>query len=167
MKKEEYVAAIESILFVSQKPIKIEEICRSLNMDAAAVEELINALGEKLKDSGINIAVSKKGFTITPNEKYRKYFSKFLKKRKSALSRELLEVVAILLKDRSTKEKIDKLRGVNNTRSLNILLKKGYVKKEIIEGKIFYSLTDALIKSLKPEIRSILQDSGLFNEKEY
>jgi len=166
MKKEDYIAAIESILFVSQKPVKMEEICRSLNMDSDTVEELVSELGEKLKDSGVNIAVSKKRFTIVPNEKYRRYFSKFLKKKKSALSRELLEVVAILLKDKSSKEKIDKLRGVNNTRSLNILLKKGYIKKEMVEGKIFYSITDTFFKSLKPEIRTILQDSGLFNERE-
>ncbi|NCQ52820.1 MAG: SMC-Scp complex subunit ScpB [Caldiserica bacterium] len=166
MKKEDYLAAIESILFVSQKPLKLEEICRCLNMDSNSVQELLNALEENLKDSGINIAINKKGFTIIPTEKYRRYFSKFLKKRKAALSREVLEVVAILLKERAPKERIDRLRGVNNTRSLNILIRKGYVKKEIIEGKIFYSLTDTLFKSLKPETKSILQDSGLFKEKE-
>ena len=166
MKKEDYLAAIESILFVSQKPLKLEEICRCLNMDSNTVQELLNALEENLKDSGINIATNKKGITIIPNEKYRRYFAVFLKKRKAALSREVLEVVAILLKERAPKERIDRLRGVNNTRSLNILIRKGYVKKEIIEGKIFYSLTDTLFKSLKPETRSILQDSGLFKEKE-
>jgi segregation and condensation protein B len=166
MKKEDYLAAIESMLFVSQKPVKLEEISRSLNMDANSVQELLNTLEEILKDSGINIAVSKKGFTIMPNEKYRRYFSAFLKKKKSSLSREVLEVVAILLKEKAPKEKLDKLRGVNNTRSLNILIRKGYVKKEIIEGKIFYSLTDVLFKSLKPETKNILQDSGLFKEKE-
>ena len=165
MKKEDYLAAIESILFVSQKPLKLEEICRCLNMDSNTVQELLNALEENLKDSGINITINKKGVTIIPNEKYRRYFAVFLKKRKAALSREVLEVVAILLKERAPKERIDRLRGVNNTRSLNILIRKGYVKKEIIEGKIFYSITDTLFKSLKPETKSILQDSGLFKEK--
>ena len=166
MKKEDYLAAIESILFVSQKPLKLEEICRCLNMDSNTVQALLNALEENLKDSGINITINKKGVTIIPNEKYRRYFAVFLKKRKAALSREVLEVVAILLKERAPKERIDRLRGVNNTRSLNILIRKGYVKKEIIEGKIFYSITDTLFKSLKPETKSILQDSGLFKEKE-
>lgn len=165
MKREEYLSAIESMLFVSQKPVKIEEIARSLNMDSNTIEELLNNLEDKMKDSGINITVNKKGFTIIPNEKYRRYFSKFLKKKKAFLSKEVLEVVAILIKEKSPKEKIDKLRGVNSTRSLNILIKKGYIIKEIVEGKIIYSLTDSLFKSLKPEIKSMLNESGLFKKE--
>lgn len=166
MRKEEYLPAIEAILFVSSKPVRVEELCTTFSLDKNTVNELLITLEDTLKERGINISVSKKGFSLHPNEKYRRYFSKFLKRKKVSLSPQALEVIAILIKEHTTKDKIDRLRGVNSTRIINSLLKKGLIRREFREGVVYYSVTDSLYGFLNPESKNLLKQSKLFKESE-
>lgn len=165
MKREEYLEIIESILFVSGKPVKIGDLKESLQIDLESIKELLTELEEKLRFSGINISYSKKGYLLVPNEKYRKYFDSFIKKKRQRFTKEALEVIAILYKEPRTKDAINKIRGVNSTRMLNQLIKKGYVRKEPFEGKLVYSLSDSLSRMISPEIQKSLEDSSLFEKK--
>jgi len=116
MKKEEYIHAIESILFVSPKPVKVDKIALSLNLDKVTTNELLLELENELKDTGINLYFDTDKVTLVPNSSYRRFFEKFVRKKKVTLSRNLLEVVGLLLKKKRTKEEIDRLRGVNSSR---------------------------------------------------
>ncbi|MBP8612982.1 MAG: SMC-Scp complex subunit ScpB [Candidatus Atribacteria bacterium] len=161
MKKEEYIHAIESILFVSPKPVKVDKIALSLNLDKVTTNELLLELENELKDTGINLYFDTDKVTLVPNSSYRRFFEKFVRKKKVTLSRNLLEVVGLLLKKKRTKEEIDRLRGVNSSRMINELIKLGYVEKEFFEGKVYYKLTDAFFASLPDEAKDLL-DSKLF-----
>jgi len=129
MKREEYLQAIEAILFVSGKPVKIDDFRNALGIDSDSLQELLLDLENNLRDKGINIAAKKNGYILIPNEKYRRFFERFIKKRRQKFTKDALEVIAILYKERKPKETIDKLRGVNSARMLNQLVKKAMAKK--------------------------------------
>jgi len=115
---------------------------------------------------GINVVLTKKGYTLIPNKKYKRFYSKFMKIKKSTLSKEALEVIAILINsEKATKGRIDKLRGVNSTRMVNTLLKKGLIKKEINNNNVYYSVTAFFIKNINPEMRGKLFDKSLFKKE--
>ena len=165
MKKEEYLSAIEAILFVSNKPITIGRLREELNISADTILELLMELEKNYKNRGINVVLTKKGYTFAPNEKYRRFFSKFIERKHSTLSRQSLEVIAILLNEgKATKEKIDKLRGVNSARMIHTLLKKGYIKKIRGKDNFYYSITDSFIKNMKPEVREAILNRTFFKK---
>jgi len=165
MKREEYLQAIEAILFVSGKPAKIDDLRNALGIDSNSLQELLLDLENNLKDKGINIATKKNGYILIPNEKYRRFFERFIKKRRQKFTKDALEVIAILYKEKKPKETIDKLRGVNSARMLNQLVKKGMAKKEFIDGKVFYSLSENLIKNFSIEIQKAKEEKELFENK--
>jgi len=168
MKKEEYLLAIESVLFVSGKPITIGELKGLLGISADIILELLTDLEKQYKNRGINVVLTKRGYTLVPNEKYRRFFTKFIKRKQSVLSKQSLEVIAILLNSRkATKKRIDKLRGVNSTRMIHTLLKKGYIEREVNKNNIYYKITDTFIKSMKPEIREIIFNRTLFKKNDH
>ncbi len=164
MTRQNYLSAIEAILFVSNKPIQGLTISEALGIDLETTKLLLVELEESLKDYGFNLLVTNKGYSFVPNEKCRRYFDKFIRKKHAFLSKELLEVIAILGKKDETKENIDKLRGVNSSRSLNTLIKKGYVKKLFSEGKVYYSISENLLKLINPEVRGIIKNPKLFRD---
>jgi len=164
MKKTEYLSVIESMLFVSNKPLTISKLRSVLGFTAELILGLLTELEEKYKDSGMNVVLTKKGYAFVPNKKYKKYYGKFVKMKRSSLSRQSLEVVAILLKSDATKERIDRLRGVNSTRMLNELLKKGFIARILKNGKIYYGITEKLVAYLPKEAKEKLQTRELFNK---
>lgn len=167
MRKEEYLTAIEAILFVSNRPVTLSHLSDSLGIDIETTKSLLSTLEETLKERGFILRVSKDSYLLSPNEKYRRYYEKFIRRKHQTLSKELLEVIAILAKGNQTKEYIDKLRGVNSARSLNSLIKKGYISRNLSEGGFSYSLTQNCIKLINPEVKKIVKESDLFNVKEH
>ncbi len=165
MKREEYLQAIEAILFVSGKPVKIDDFRNALGIDSDSLQELLLDLENNLRDKGINIAAKKNGYILIPNEKYRRFFERFIKKRRQKFTKDALEVIAILYKERKPKETIDKLRGVNSARMLNQLVKKAMAKKEFIDGKVFYSLSENLVKNFSVEIQKAKEEKDLFENR--
>lgn len=164
MKKAEYLSAVEATLFVSNKPLTISRLREATGLSAEAVLELLTVLEEKYKDSGINVVLTKKGYAFVPNEKYKRLYGKFVKVRKSSLSKQSLEVIAILLKSDAAKERVDKLRGVNSSRMLNELLKKGFVIRIFKNSKVYYGITEKLIAYLPKEAKEKLQTRELFKK---
>ncbi|MEF3244994.1 MAG: SMC-Scp complex subunit ScpB [Caldisericaceae bacterium] len=157
MDKEKYIYAIESILFISAKPVKIEKISLTLSLDKMSVRSLLLELENILKETGINLKYEKDRVSLVPNESYKTFFEKFIKKKKTMLSRNLLEVVGLLLKKKRTKEEIDKIRGVNSARVINELIKLGYVEKEFYDKQIFYKVSQKFYEKLPKEIKEKLE----------
>ncbi len=162
MKKEDYRAAIEAILFVSAKPITIGQIREHLKLPADTILELILEIKENYKTRGINLVSEKKGYRFIPNGKYRNIYRKFAKVKRTGFSREALETIAILLKSDATKSRIDKLRGVNSTRILNTLIKRGFIRKIFKNGTVYYTITEKLITFLPKEAKEKLKKKELF-----
>jgi len=161
MKKEEYLYAIESILFVSAKPLKIEKIATTVGLERETVKGLVFELADVLKDTGINVAFQGNKVSLVPNGRYHRFFERFAKKKRVTLSRSALEVVGLLLKKKRTRDEIEKVRGVNSARTINNLLKTGFIEKEFFEGHIYYKIADKFYSSIPEEAKEFL-DSKLF-----
>ncbi len=167
---------IESILFVNEKPISLQEITKALDFEkkevTEAIEELKNDYSER--DSGLCIVEVAKGYQLCTapqnNEWVRKLYKKRFKRRLSPASLEVLAMVAY--KQPVTKVEVESIRGVNcdqvirNLLSLGLLKIKG--KKDVIGKPFLYGTSRKFLEYFG--LNSLnelpaLEKQGLYSEK--
>ncbi len=126
-------AVIEALLFVSEKPLAVEQIKDVLdNLEAGQIRQILEELNSEYEKTnrGIRIAEVAGGFRmITPST-----LAPFLKKlhrqrRKDRLSKPALETLAIIAyKQPLTKLDIESLRNVSADGVIDSLLEKGLIR---------------------------------------
>ncbi len=126
-------AVIEALLFVSEKPLAIEQIKDVLdNLESSEIRKILAELNSEYEGTnrGIRIAEVAGGFRmITPSA-----LAPFLKKlykqhRKERLSKPALETLAIIAyKQPLTKLDIESLRNVNVDGVMDSLLEKNLIR---------------------------------------
>jgi len=126
----------ESLLFVNEKPIEVEELNEILNVDKKAIEE---ALEELITDyanraSGISIVKVAGGFQMCSSPENEMWIKKMYRERgKQKLSVPSLETLAIIsYKQPITRMEIESIRGVNIDGVMKHLTDLGLIK---IEGR--------------------------------
>ncbi|MDD4955273.1 MAG: SMC-Scp complex subunit ScpB [Candidatus Omnitrophica bacterium] len=126
----------ESLLFVNEKPIEIDELNEILNVDKKAIEE---ALEELITDyahmaSGIAIVKVAGGFQMCSSPANEMWIKKMYRERgKQKLSVPSLETLAIIsYKQPITRMEIESIRGVNIDGVMKHLTDLGLIK---IEGR--------------------------------
>jgi len=126
----------ESLLFVNEKPIEIEELNEILNVDKKVIEE---ALEELITDyanraSGISIVKVAGGFQMCSSPENEMWIKKMYRERgKQKLSVPSLETLAIIsYKQPITRMEIESIRGVNIDGVMKHLTDLGLIK---IEGR--------------------------------
>jgi len=117
---------LESILFVSGKPIESRKICQWFSITSEELEKLIKELNNNYnsKFSGFIILSIADGYQLMTNPIYKDEMRElFGSKDENKLSQTAMEILAIIAyKQPVSKEEIDKIRGVNSSRSLNTLI---------------------------------------------
>ncbi|MCS7250565.1 MAG: SMC-Scp complex subunit ScpB [candidate division WOR-3 bacterium] len=145
---------IEAILFVSNEPISEKRLKDFLGISEKDIEEIISFLNEEYEQTERSFRIRKiaQGYQLFTLPEYSDYLNKFYQeKKKKKLSPAALEVLAIIAYHQPiTKQEIEKIRGVDSTYILNILLEKKLIK---IEGRakrpgapFLYSLTKEFLK---------------------
>ncbi len=145
---------IEAILFVSSEPISEKRLKEFLLISEKEIEEIISLLNEEYEKTNRVFRIRKiaKGYQLFTLPEYSDYLTKFYAdKKKKRLSPTALEVLAIIAYHQPiTKQEIEKIRGVDSTYILNILLEKKLIK---IEGRakkpgapFLYGLTKEFLK---------------------
>jgi segregation and condensation protein B len=124
---------IESLLFVSEKPLLLEQIKEVLEgADTVEIRALINELKSEYeqRDSGVNIVEIAGGFQMCTSGSSAPYLKKFYKiKHAERLTGATLETLAIIAyKQPVTRLDIESLRGVNVDGVMRNLLDKGLVR---------------------------------------
>jgi segregation and condensation protein B len=124
---------IEAILFISEKPVVLEQIKEAVEgVDTRDIREIINILKSEYaqRKSGIAIVEIAGGFQMLTNSDYAMYIKKFYHSRhKEKLSKPALETLAIVAyKQPVTRLDIELIRGVNSDGVMIHLLDKGLVK---------------------------------------
>lgn len=126
----------ESLLFVNEKPIEIEELNEILNVEKKAIEE---ALEELITDyanraSGISIVKIAGGYQMCSSPENEMWIKKMYRERgKQKLSVPSLETLAIIsYKQPITRMEIESIRGVNIDGVMKHLTDLGLIK---IEGR--------------------------------
>lgn len=142
--------AVESLIFISDRPISIQEIQNVLEgIDAATIEAIVEELkGEyEKRSSGIRIVQVGGGYQMVTSTEYAQFIKKFYKiKHSEKLTMPALETLSIIAyKQPVTKLEIETIRGVNVDGVLKNLLEKGLIKiagrKEVIGRPFVYATT--------------------------
>lgn len=136
---------IESLLFVSEKPVALEEMRKVLEaVSASEIKEIVKVLQKDYEDrqSGINVVEIAGGFQMLTNPSYAGYVKDFYKtKHKEKLSKPALETLAIMAyKQPVTRLDVELVRGVNSDGVVAHLLEKELIKvvgRKDVPGKPF------------------------------
>ncbi len=123
---------IESLLFISHKPITISEASKIIGAEKKAVEEAIKLLVEEYseKNSGILIIQIEEKFQMASSGNSSEVVSKFLKSEITGeLTRPSLETLTIIAyRGPISKTELELLRGVNCSLILRNLLMRGLIE---------------------------------------
>jgi len=127
---------LESLLFISTKPLGVKKIAQTLEMGESEVSELLNELQKKYDapDSGLNLINAGKEWQLTTAKAQSDFVREFLADDASGeLSRPSLEALTIVAyRGPISKPEIEQLRGVNCSLILRNLMIRGLV--EMVEG---------------------------------
>lgn len=146
---------IESILFVSDKPVTIEQLKQVIpEIPPAQIEEILGALKTSYAQNvgGMVISEIAGGYQILSNPSYAGYIRSFYKTRtKEKLSRPALETLAIVAyKQPVSRADIELVRGVNSDGVMAHLLSKALVKivgrKEVAGRPFLYGTTKEFLE---------------------
>lgn len=166
---------IESLLFVSSEPISFKKLKTFFPLSEKEIERITALLNEEYEKTNRTFRIQKvaNGYQLFTLPEYSDYLTKFYaEKKKKKLSPAALEVLAIIVYHQPiTKQEIEKLRGVDSTYILNILLEKKLIKivgrAKKLGAPFLYSLTIEFLRYFalnsfedlpkKEELESFLQ----------
>ena len=154
MAEEMIKKIIEALLFVSEKPLTIEDLKQALD---GLEEEEIRTNVDKLRSEyteqnrSFNIAELAGGYQIVTNPEFAPWIGKLFRRDETKLSGPSLETLAIIAyKQPLTRGEIERIRGVNVEGVLKTLLDKNLIKirgrKDAPGRPIAYGTTDVFLK---------------------
>lgn len=122
---------IESLLFVSNKPIKAAAMAKILESPEAEVKAALSELAGERKDSGIVLLEAPEGWQLATNSVNSTQVKNFLNSElREKLTDATVETLAIIAyRQPISKAEIEAIRGVNCQYSIRQLLMRGLVEK--------------------------------------
>ena len=145
-----YKSAVEALLFISEKPLLLEQIKTALEgLDTPKIREIILGLKNEYENGsrGLRIEEVAGGFRMVTSPDTALVLKKFYKQRDAQrLSIQALETLAIIAyKQPVTRLDVESLRGVNVDGVVKTLLEKNLIriagKKDIIGRPFVYGTT--------------------------
>lgn len=131
--KENLLATLEAILFVSGEPCESKEIAVALEIPVEEVESGIKKLGEELKASraGISVLKSEDRYQLITVPEVKDAVEKFVKHgMREQLSPAAAETLAIVAyRGPINKAGVEAIRGVNSAFTLRLLAIRGLIEK--------------------------------------
>jgi segregation and condensation protein B len=126
-------AVVEAMLFISDKPLTIEQIKDVVdNLDAGAIRQIVSELNAEYEqlNRGIRIAEVAGGFRMITPPALAPFLRKMYKQRRAErLSKPALETLAIIAyKQPLTRLEIETLRNVNVDGVMSSLVEKGLIR---------------------------------------
>lgn len=133
MEENNLKAAVEALIFASEKPITLEQIKKVLDIsDNASVNKIIDELKTEYvaQNRGIRVTEVAGGFQMITTGTFAPFLKKLFKNRYSErLSKQALESLAIIAyKQPLTKAEIESLRNVNIDGVMKSLLEKNLIR---------------------------------------
>jgi len=122
---------IQSILFVSNKPLTRKALAKITGQDESAVRQALAELAELHKDSGIVLLEADEGYQLASNSANSEIVKNFLNADlREKLTEATVEALAIIAyRQPISKAELEAIRGVNSQYSLRALLMRGLVEK--------------------------------------
>ena len=145
---------LESLLFISSKPLTVIDIAELTGAKAKEVEEALETLAHDYKEQNRGFILIKNNgqYQLTTAPENTELISKFLKDETSGeLSQPSLEALTIIAyRGPITKLELERIRGVNCSLILRNLLIRGLIEEKLDKQKneSFYLVTLEFIKFL-------------------
>lgn len=152
---EHLKGAVEALLFVSEKPVTIDQLKDAIpGSQGADLKEAVKALlaDYTVAGKGVVIAEIANGYQMLSSQMYAGYIREFYKTRhKEKLSRPALESLAIIAyKQPVSRTDVELIRGVNSDGVVMHLLNKGLIKiagrKEVPGRPYVYGTTTQFLE---------------------
>ncbi len=143
---------VESLLFISKKPVSLSEFSEVTGFDGADLENVIKDLKAEYESRGLQIISLANGYVMATRPQYSEYVEKFLNSPVSVtLSSQSLETLSIIAyKQPLTKAEVESIRGVLCDGVIKTLLDKRLIKEsgrsEHVGRPILYSTTVEFLK---------------------
>jgi len=149
MEPNELRAGLEAILFVSNEPVKVDELVEAFEETAEAITAQLEAIRKKLEDEGGGFVLEQAagGWRFATRAEHDSVLRKFFaKKGENRLSIAALETLAIVAyRQPITAPEVSELRGVNSTAVLRTLLERRMIRvsgrKEVVGSPFLYRTT--------------------------
>lgn len=131
-----HVHAIESILFVSSKPLSVKKIATLLELKVSDVESALDELVIFYASRGINLLRYEGGVQLVASPDASELVRQLVKDESSGeLTRPALETLSVIAyRSPVTKGEIEQIRGVNCAQSLRNLLIRGLIESREDRG---------------------------------
>lgn len=128
---DELITKLESILFVSNKPLDAKTLAKYVNSDEEKVKQALEELHNLRKDSGIVLLSTDSEYQLATNSGHSDLVKNFLNADlRENLTEATVEVLAIIAyRQPISKAEIESIRGVNSQYSLRALLMRGLIEK--------------------------------------
>lgn len=128
---DEIKDAVESILFISKRPISAKEICGCCDFEEVLVEKILEELRLEYESKSLQIIRLAKGYIVATRPEFSRYIESFLKNPLHiSLSPQALETLSIIsYKQPITKLDVENIRGVMCDAVIKSLLDKKLIKE--------------------------------------
>lgn len=149
---DEIKSAVESILFISKKPINAKEISECCSFEIGTVEKILEELKLEYESKTLQIIKLAKGYIMATRPEFSEYIESFLKNPLHiTLSPQALETLSIIsYKQPVAKPDIENIRGVMCDAVIKSLLEKKLIKEmgraDKIGRPILYGTTHDFLK---------------------
>ena len=162
---------LEAIIFLSKEMITIKELAQFYGMENFEMEEVLNNLREKRKNTGINLKIENGIVCLVSNPLFgsdvKRFFNPEMKLKK--LSRSAMETLAIIAyKGPVTKAEIEQIRGAGADKTMANLLERKLIyisgKKKSIGTPNLYEVTEDFYSYLNIHGREELPGSEQFQK---
>ena len=164
---------LEAIIFLSKEMITIKELAQFYGMENFEIEEVLNNLREKRKNTGINLKIENGIVCLVSNPLFgsdvKRFFNPEMKLKK--LSRSAMETLAIIAyKGPITKAEIEQIRSVGVDKTMSNLLERKLIyisgRKKTAGTSNLYEVTDDFYSYLNIRNREELPGNEQFQEIE-
>ena len=149
MEPNDIRAAIEAILFVSNEPVKLDDLVEAFDEPADAITAQLDEIKKNLDDraGGIVLEQAAGGWRLATRPEHDSILKKFFaRKGENRLSIAALETLAMIAyRQPITAPEVSDLRGVNSTAVIRTLLERRMIRvsgrKEVVGSPFLYRTT--------------------------
>lgn len=122
---------VQSLLFVSDRPLNLDELFQATGIDRPLIEEALNKLSGDMRDgvSGIVLHEVASGWQLRTDPGSAEYVRRFLRVKPQRLTRAALETLAIIAyRQPVTRPEVEDIRGVDCGAVVKALLDRKLIK---------------------------------------
>lgn len=129
---DDFKAIIESLLFVSNKPLTVKEVAEIINVSEGQTKEILEEIYFEYQENnrGFTLAKLAHGYLFTTKKEHAPFIEKLYKPKLSNLSTAALETLAIIAyKQPVTRGEIELLRGVKVDKIIYTLVDRNLIEE--------------------------------------